>query len=595
MHPGGANNQADINFVKAKIAAGAEPWRTKFNNMLGLATAYTATTAPQDGAEEAQKQDALKAYANALAYAYTGNTTYAQNAINVLNTWGRTFNGYAVPAPGQGNQSQLNAGWISSLLGPAAELMRGYAGWSAADRTMVQNMFKTKFYPALNQMSTWNGNVDLAQIDGMLNLAVFNEDKAELDLGIQRLNARIPRYFYLTGDTGVNYGDWFNPTKFVDGLTQETCRDNDHHSQFAMASLFSAAEVLWNQGVDVYGQNAKRFTAVLELMSQQVITGSMQGTCANNTTVSTLFDTYAIGYNHYHNRKGLALPFTEQVMNSTRNKASSWNIFYESLTHGGLPAGNASSVASSVVRSSVPSSSSVAPLSSSKSSVSSIAPSSSSKSSVIIVPPSSSSSVVSSSVRSSSVVSSTPRSSIGSSSSVGSGFGNWQLDTVNSYVNFVTTKNYHVIEAQKFDTISGSMNDAGVATLTVDLASVNTANTLRDQRIRDLFFETATYPTATVTTTLDTKLLSSMAVGASSAVTIAANLNLHGVVVPVSTKVMVQKLSATKVMVHSLAPVVVKASNHTMDAGVEALRAIVGIVSVSSAAPVDFVLVFNAK
>ena len=176
-----------------------------------------------------------------------------------------------------------------------------------------------------------------------------------------------------------------------------------------------------------------------------------------------------------------------------------------------------------------------------------------------------------------------------------SGFGNWQLDTVNSYLNFVTTKNYHTIEAQKFDTISGSMTDAGVATLTVDLASVNTANTLRDQRIRDLFFETATYPTATVTTTLDTKLLSSMAVGASSAVTLAATLNLHGVTVPVTAKVMVQKLSATKVMVHSLAPVIVKASNHTMDAGVEALRAIVGILSVSGTAPVDFVLVFNAK
>lgn len=344
-HPGAISNKADLDFVKAKLAINAEPWNTAYNQMLTIATNYNGTTAPQDGAENAQKADARQCYANALAWYFTGNANYADNAIRILNVWGNTFNGYAVPAVGQGSQSQLNAGWIGALFGPAAEIMRSYSGWTTTDRTIVQNMFRTRFYPALKQMSTWNGNNDLTQIDALINIAVFNEDATEFNLAIQRLNARNPSYFYLASDGGVPAiaGDgnnvntfWSNPTQWVDGLTQETCRDYNHHAQFALASALHAAETAWNQGVDVYTPNTDRYIAALELMAQQMVTGSMQGTCANNVTSASVFNTFEVGYNHYHNRMGLTLPNTYQVITQRirPNGASDWNIFFETLTHG---------------------------------------------------------------------------------------------------------------------------------------------------------------------------------------------------------------------------------------------------------------------
>jgi hypothetical protein len=133
----------------------------------------------------------------------------------------------------------------------------------------------------------------------------------------------------------ANSGDWFAPTQWVNGLTQETCRDNNHHAQYALASALHAAEVAWNQGVDVYGPNAARFTAALELMALQVQSGQMQGTCGNNTTTASLYDTWEVGYNHYHNRMGMNLPNTLGVL-TTRvrvNGQSDWNIFFETLTH----------------------------------------------------------------------------------------------------------------------------------------------------------------------------------------------------------------------------------------------------------------------
>lgn len=333
VHPGGNHNQQDLDFVKAQIDAGAQPWTNHFNQLLNIAVPTNNVIAPTS--EGGQKSDGRQAYANALAWHYTGNTTYAENAIAILNMWGNTFNGY----PSTAGQDLLQGGWIGALLGPAAELMRDYSGWSANDQATVRSMFINEFYPVLNTMSTWNGNVDLTQIDAMLNIAVYCEDETEFDLGIQRLNARNPNYFYVTSDGGLpsNAGEWYAPnTPWIDGLTQETCRDYGHHAQYAMASALHGAEVAWNQGVDIYGQNQERYTQTLELMALQMTSGDLQGACsAGNTTTASVFNTFEIGYNHYHNRMGLDLPQTANVLPVIQAGASDWNIFFETLTHHG--------------------------------------------------------------------------------------------------------------------------------------------------------------------------------------------------------------------------------------------------------------------
>ncbi|MDR7092201.1 cellulose binding domain-containing protein [Cellvibrio fibrivorans] len=212
-----------------------------------------------------------------------------------------------------------------------------------------------------------------------------------------------------------------------------------------------------------------------------------------------------------------------------------------------------------------------------------------------------SSAAVSSKPASSTPASSVPASSVpassskASSSSVANTAGTWGLDSTASYLNFATTKNTHNVEVHNFTGLSGNISSAGVATLTIDLNTVNTAVALRDQRMRDLLFETATYPTATVTLAVPATLLSSLSVGQSAATDISASLNLHGVTGAITTKVSVQKLSANRVLVQSLSPILVKAGDYALTDGVEALRAAVGIASISVAVPVDFALVFDAR
>jgi hypothetical protein len=228
--------------------------------------------------------------------------------------------------------------------------MRGYPGWTAREIGNLQAMFKRAFYPQLNTASVWNGNVDLTQIDAMMAISVFNEDEVEFNQGLKRLRIRNPAYFYLTsdgarpkpiaGDGGNPQTFWSNPSKWIDGLTQETCRDNGHHSQFALGSALHAAEVAWHQGVDVYTENQERYTAAMELMATQLLTGSMQGTCSDNTSSPDRYDTWEVGYNHYHNRAGVALPNTQKLIAEQirpRAPRAVWNLVYETLTHADLP------------------------------------------------------------------------------------------------------------------------------------------------------------------------------------------------------------------------------------------------------------------
>ena len=211
-------------------------------------------------------------------------------------------------------------------------------------------MFRRAFYPQLNLPSVWNGNVDLTQIDAMMAISVFNEDEAEFNLGLARLRSRGPAYFYfatdggkakpIAGEGGNLQHFWFNPAAWIDGLTQETCRDNGQHSQFGFGSALAAAEIAWQQGADVYAENQARYMAAMELMAKQILTGSMLGVCSNHMPTWERFDTWEIGYNHYHNRVGIGLPNNRRLIREQirpRAPRAVWNLNYKTITHAELP------------------------------------------------------------------------------------------------------------------------------------------------------------------------------------------------------------------------------------------------------------------
>jgi len=81
--------------------------------------------------------------------------------------------------------------------------------------------------------------------------------------------------------------------------------------------------------------------------------------------------------------------------------------------------------------------------------------------------------------------------------------GPWSLVPDESGMTYVTIKNDSLGEINTFREISGSVSENGQAEFTINLDSVDTANEIRDPRMKEILFETASYPAAKVTANLD--------------------------------------------------------------------------------------------
>jgi hypothetical protein len=354
VHPGALNSRAELDFIKGQISAGAQPWKGELEQIKNSHYAHMGPhglTNIDSKSEDANisRYDAAAAYSQALLWYLTGEEAYARSAIAILNSWS---NLQAFTTGTQ--QDRLQAGWIGAVFAPAAEIMRLYPGWTPAEIMNLQAMFRRAFYPQLTTASSWNGNVDLTQIDALMAIAVFNEDEHLFHQGIARLKLRNPAYFYLSsdgprpqpieGDGGDVEKFWHQPLKWVDGLMQETCRDNGHHAQYGLGSALHAAETAWHQGIDLYTENQARYTAAMELLAEQFLSDSMQGVARDPRPSPNRFDTWSVGYNDYHNRAGVDLPHTRRLLSEQvrpRAPRAIWNLNYETLTHTGLPSGAA--------------------------------------------------------------------------------------------------------------------------------------------------------------------------------------------------------------------------------------------------------------
>ncbi|MCW8193591.1 YceI family protein [Proteobacteria bacterium 005FR1] len=169
----------------------------------------------------------------------------------------------------------------------------------------------------------------------------------------------------------------------------------------------------------------------------------------------------------------------------------------------------------------------------------------------------------------------------------------WTLDGSKSRLSFVTTKAVNVGEVHQFDRVSGSVDEAGQAELRIDLASVNTAIPIRDERIRKLLFETNRFPDAVLSTRVPMDELAKLKAGEMKPLTLEGDLGIRGISAPVSSSVDVIKLADGSLQVVSRAPVLVNAADLKLLEGVEKLREIAGLPSIGQNVAVSFQLNFR--
>ena len=305
--------------------------------------------------------DVEAAYTDALVWALTGDEAYAKQAVAIMNAYGAVQPTHFAPtasctdatgATGLSSNTPVQSGWCGSVFPRAGEILRGYSGWAQADQDKFAAMLQGLYVPNLLGGNVKdNGNYELSMADALIQIGVFLDDADTFDAGVALWRRRVPAYIYMTHDGSSpvmlsGEGATWNATNFVDGLCQETCRPSDqlHHCQLGFAAMINAAETARIQGLDLYGEEAPRILAGLELEASY-LNGAMTPDpgCVTSKGVATAFSTFVTGakptqmweiaYNHYANRVATPLPQTLQVVQRVRPTTVDHDMDWETLTH----------------------------------------------------------------------------------------------------------------------------------------------------------------------------------------------------------------------------------------------------------------------
>ncbi len=167
----------------------------------------------------------------------------------------------------------------------------------------------------------------------------------------------------------------------------------------------------------------------------------------------------------------------------------------------------------------------------------------------------------------------------------------WTLVNDQSRVNFVTTKAGNFAEAHYFRELSGKVRE-GIAHVTIALVSVDTAIDIRNERMREFLFRTDLFPTAEVTTPVDVTGYEKLKPGEQMDTRAVLTVSLNGQTQNIPMELVVSRLADNRMLVASRKPAIVNASQFQLASGVEKLRELAGLPSISQSVPVTFLLTF---
>lgn len=169
----------------------------------------------------------------------------------------------------------------------------------------------------------------------------------------------------------------------------------------------------------------------------------------------------------------------------------------------------------------------------------------------------------------------------------------WQLDGDTSRISFVSVKRGKMAEVQRFDRLTGQIDGKGEVRIVVPLESIDSGLALRDERMRESFFEVDRYPQATVTSQLDLSRFDDLQVGQSRPETIDFNLDLHGQRRRLKSEVLVSRPAEGRIDVTTLEPLVLKLVDFDLEEKLQPLKDIANIPSITPEVPVFAVLGFR--
>ncbi|MBV8389859.1 MAG: alginate lyase family protein [Mucilaginibacter sp.] len=347
VHPGMLHSAADFARMTTKVNAGAQPWLDGWNKLVAnrhSAPSYVARPVdtivrgkPSDGKREnyiLACQDAAAAYQNALRWKIKGDTACGNNAVKIMNAWAAkcTF------IDGDSNKD-LAAGLQGYQWANAAEIMRDYSGWTAADFTKFKNFMLNVYYPVSSDFLIRHNNTcathywlnwDMSNLCTVLAIGILCDDVSKVNFAIN---------YYQHNGVGTAYIGNVTTASYSNGMAQaqEAGRDQGHATM--EVPLYGAfCQMAYNQGKNFFDYNpwnavnppllgVSEYIAAYNINTTNTVPYTTYNNCqnSNQTVISsasrgTIRPGWELVYNYYVKVAGKTATYTTQFATAVRSE-----------------------------------------------------------------------------------------------------------------------------------------------------------------------------------------------------------------------------------------------------------------------------------
>jgi uncharacterized protein YjdB len=275
QHPNIFINQGEIDAIKAKIENNAQPWKNAYDAMIADANAalnqnILSVTLKGDSGHDYYTQGPYdwsnnlpspcgsnycdgqvnpkadrgdygaaislgKAVRNlGLGYAFTGNTDYAEKAIELINAWTIDPATYMTPEF-TNHQSHIELFITIPGMFYGADLIWNYSGWNASEKSAFLVWVDALVNDAVGL--SFDNNFENWRLVLVSSGAALTGDASALDYAFNRWRELIPGQVSTSGF-----------------MTKETGRTKSlEYSMYAINAMAQTAEIARHQGIDLYG------------------------------------------------------------------------------------------------------------------------------------------------------------------------------------------------------------------------------------------------------------------------------------------------------------------------------------------------------
>ena len=324
VHPGIAHSQSEIQFVREKLAAKSEPWKSDWERLReSQYAALKRKPSPQSHVERGVNNhpdigsseligDGNAAYTHALIWALTDDAVHAKKAAEILNAWSHKLEQIS------NHDAKLLVGMIGHHYCNAAELLKhSRANWPKDDQVQFEAMLRNIFYPIIKDFyPSANGNWDASMLQTMIAMGIYLDDRAMFDRAVA---------YFRTGEGNGSIRNYFNAF----GECQESGRDQAH-TQMGLEFLANTCEAAWHQGIDLYSEENNKFLLGFEYTVKYNLgydvpyepfrsyQGRYHYESISKSARGKIRSMYEKVLNHYQNRKGLEAPFTAMAIEKSK-------------------------------------------------------------------------------------------------------------------------------------------------------------------------------------------------------------------------------------------------------------------------------------